>query len=183
MRDHVKILGILSMVLGGLGLVVALGVFALFGGIAGAAGVANSGNDGLAGAGIVAVIGLFLAGVIAVISLPQLLGGWGLINYKPWARVLMIVVSVVSLLHVPLGTALGVYGLWVLFNEETKYLFAHGGRPPAPYSPPAYASAPGAYQPPPSGYAGPPYAPPTYPAPARPSEPAPTPGYPTQPPQ
>jgi hypothetical protein len=181
MRDHVKILGILSMVLGGLGLVIALGVFALFGGIAGAAGVANTGNDGLAGAGIVAVIGLFLAGVIAVISLPQLLGGWGLINYKPWARVLMIVVSVVSLLHIPLGTALGVYGLWVLFNDETKYLFASGGRPPVPYSP-AYPGAPSPYQPNSAGY-GPGSSPPTYPAPARPNEPAPTPGYPSQPPQ
>ncbi|HWF46630.1 MAG TPA: hypothetical protein VG168_06475 [Bryobacteraceae bacterium] len=181
MRDHVKILGILSMVLGGLGLLAALGIFALFGGIAGAAGVANRGNDGLAGAGIVAAIGLFLAGVIAVISLPQLLGGWGLINYKPWARVLMIVVSVVSLLHVPLGTALGVYGLWVLFNDETKYLFASGGRPPVPYLP-AYPSAPSAYQPNPAGYAPGSYAPPSYPAPARPNEPAPTPGYPSQPP-
>jgi hypothetical protein len=177
MRDHVKILGILSMVLGGLGLVVALGVFALFGGLAGAAGVSNSGNDGLAGAGVLAAIGLFLAGVIAVISLPQLLGGWGLINYKPWARVLMIVVSVVSLLHVPLGTALGVYGLWVLFNDETKYLFASGGRPSVPYQ-----GAPGAYAPAP-GYVPGPYAAPGYPAPARPNEPTPTPGYPTRPPQ
>jgi hypothetical protein len=173
MRDHVKILGILNMVLGGLGLVVALGVFALFGGIAGAAGMANSGNDGLAGAGIVAVIGLFLAGLITVISLPQLIGGWGLINYKPWARVLMIVVSVVSLLHVPLGTALGVYGLWVLFNDETKYLFASGGRPPIPYSP-AYPAATGGYGPGPAA---------SYPAPIRPEAPAPTPGYPSQPPQ
>lgn len=163
------------MVLGGLGLVVALGVFALFGGIAGAAGLANSGNDGLAGAGIVAVIGLFLAVVIAVISLPQLIGGWGLIYFKPWARVLMIVVSVVSLLHIPLGTALGVYGLWVLFNDETKYLFASGGRPAIPYSP-AYPIAPG-------GYAPGPYPAASYPAPARPEAPAPTPGYPTQPPQ
>ena len=134
MRDHIKILGILSMILGGFGLVAAIGIFALFGGLAGVAGFSNNGTDGLAGAGFLAAIGLFLAIVIGVISLPQLIGGWGLINYKPWARILMIVVSVISLLHIPLGTALGVYGLWALLNDEAKYLFATGGRPPVPYA-------------------------------------------------
>jgi hypothetical protein len=27
-------------------------------------------------------------------------------------------------MHVPFGTALGVYGLWILFNRETERLFA-----------------------------------------------------------
>ena len=41
--------------------------------------------------------------------------GWGLLNRQPWARMLAVVVGVVSLFfHFPLGTALGIYTLWVL---------------------------------------------------------------------
>jgi len=179
MRDHIKIVGILNMVLGGLGLLVALLVFVVFGGIAGVAGFANGGDDGLPPAGLLAVIGFFIAGVVVVISLPQLVGGWGLMHYKPWARVLMIVVSVIMLLHFPFGTALGVYGLWALLSDETKYLFASGGQAAAPYGP-TYPVTPGAYPVPPvpGQYPGA-----SFPASARPEVPEPAPGYPTQPPQ
>jgi hypothetical protein len=34
-------------------------------------------------------------------------------------RILVLVVSFFNLLHVPLGTLLGVYSLWVLLNDET----------------------------------------------------------------
>jgi hypothetical protein len=38
--------------------------------------------------------------------------------------------------HIPLGTALGVYGLWVLVNDETRRLLESGGAlpvAPVPY--------------------------------------------------
>jgi hypothetical protein len=37
-----------------------------------------------------------------------------LLTRQPWARVLAIVFSIFALIHLPLGTALGVYTLWVL---------------------------------------------------------------------
>lgn len=41
--------------------------------------------------------------------------GWGLLHREPWARMLAVVVGVVSLFfHFPFGTALGIYTLWVL---------------------------------------------------------------------
>jgi hypothetical protein len=46
----------------------------------------------------------------------------------------MIIVSGFSLLHFPLGTALGIYGLWVLVNEQTRQLLESGGA----YPPPAF---------------------------------------------
>jgi hypothetical protein len=48
----------------------------------------------------------------------------------------MIIVSVFHLLHIPLGTALGVYGLWVLFSDEARRILETGGQlyiPPVPY--------------------------------------------------
>lgn len=64
-------------------------------------------------------IGLvFLAGAVA-----SLLAGWGLLDRQPWARTLAIVLACFNLLHVPFGTALGVYTLWVLLpaSSEEEY--------------------------------------------------------------
>ncbi len=145
MRDHVKILGILNMVWGGL-IVLAGGIVLLvFGGIAGFLGL-SSGNDSVVAAPIMALIGLGIAFLVVLVGLPGIIGGWGLLNFKGWARILMIIVSILHLPTVPIGTALGVYGIWVLFNQETERLFQTGGQmpyfpppspPTAPPSPPA----------------------------------------------
>jgi hypothetical protein len=42
----------------------------------------------------------------------------------------MIVLSALGLMSIPVGTALGIYGLWVLLNEETARMFSS----PAPLS-------------------------------------------------
>ena len=49
--------------------------------------------------------------------------GWGLLHREAWARMLTIVLSFLALLHVPFGTALGIYSLWVLLpaSSETEY--------------------------------------------------------------
>ena len=52
--------------------------------------------------------------------MPGLIGGIGLLYRQPWARVVMIVVSILHLLNFPFGTALGAYGLWVLFSPEIQ---------------------------------------------------------------
>jgi zinc-ribbon domain len=52
------------------------------------------------------------------------LAGWGLLNRQPWARSLALAVGVVSLFfHIPFGTALGIYTLWVLLpaHSEEEY--------------------------------------------------------------
>jgi hypothetical protein len=48
-----------------------------------------------------------------------LIAGWGLLERKPWARTLAIVLGCFSLFDVPFGTALGVYTLWVLLPAES----------------------------------------------------------------
>ena len=44
-------------------------------------------------------------------------------QFTPWARILTIVLSALNLINIPFGTALGVYGLWVLLNKDTERLF------------------------------------------------------------
>lgn len=65
---------------------------------------------------IAGAIGAFLlAGSVA-----GLVAGWGLLKYRPWARVLALILGVISLVDLFLGTALGIYTLWVLLPAESE---------------------------------------------------------------
>ena len=146
MRDQIKILGILNIVMGGLTALLGIAVLLLAGGLAGviAASLRSSLGDGDGGsaiaAPIIATIGLGIAVFFLLLAAPSIIGGFGLLHYKRWSRIWMIVVSGFHLLHVPFGTALGVYGLVVLLNEESQRILESGGTLPAgiPYAPQPY---------------------------------------------
>jgi hypothetical protein len=50
--------------------------------------------------------------------------GWGLIQRESWARPLALVLGFISLVHIPLGTALGVYTIWVLMPQQSEEEYA-----------------------------------------------------------
>lgn len=63
-----------------------------------------------------------LTGIAIVLLIKSVVGvaaGWGLLQREPWARILCLIVSFVSLFHVPIGTALGIYSLWVLLPTHS----------------------------------------------------------------
>jgi hypothetical protein len=122
MEGHVKALGIIYLVFGALGLLAALAFLLFFGGLAGVA-TTQGGEEGAVGGLALGAIGGFLFVVIGVMSLPSILAGWGLLNFKEWARILAIVLSALNLFGFPIGTILGAYGLWVLLNQQTAPLF------------------------------------------------------------
>ena len=123
MQQHVKILAILHIVLGGLGVLAALIVMAVFGGLAGLMHFSDSGQDGMIAGGVLGLIGMVVTIVVLVISVPELIAGVGLLTFQPWARILTIVLSAIELPGFPIHTALGVYGLWVLLSNEGTALF------------------------------------------------------------
>jgi hypothetical protein len=67
----------------------------------------------------------FLGGLFSVVVLLGLFGvlhmvlAWGLFERAPWARTLGIVVGFLALVRFPLGTALGIYTLWVMLPQES----------------------------------------------------------------
>jgi hypothetical protein len=123
MQQHVKILAILHIVFGGLGVLAALIVMTVFGGLAGLAHLSDSGSDGVIAGGVLGLIGAVVTIVVLVISLPELIAGVGLLTFQPWARILTIVLSAIELPGFPFHTALGIYGLWVLLSNEGSALF------------------------------------------------------------
>ncbi len=125
MENHVRILAILHIALGVLGMLVGLAVLVVFGGIAGLIGLrgAEPSPEALVAVPILSLVGGAICLLLVLLSLPGIIAGVGLLKFRPWARVLTIVLSAIELLNVPLGTALGVYGLWVLLSPATEPLF------------------------------------------------------------
>jgi hypothetical protein len=124
MEQHVKILGVLNIVWGALGAFAGLALLAVFGGAYGIVGaVAQHQPMPPFVPSILAIVGGIISFAFLILSAPSIIVGAGLICFKPWARILAIVVSALHLFNIPLGTALGVYGLWVLFSDESQKLF------------------------------------------------------------
>jgi hypothetical protein len=131
MQTHVKVLAILHIVFGSLGLLFAIFLLVLFGGIAGVIGMNAAHEEAIVALPLIGGIGLFVSAMAALLSAPSLVAGVGLLSFKPWARTLTLVLSAIQLIHVPIGTALGFYGFWVLLSREGTLLFE---RAPAAYS-------------------------------------------------
>ncbi|MGP0071977.1 MAG: hypothetical protein ACLPWF_08585 [Bryobacteraceae bacterium] len=121
MAQHVKILGIVHIVFGGLGVLGAVIVLMIFGGLSA---FLNMSDRGDVPAPVLGAIGGLIFLVILVISLPALIIGIGLLQFRPWARIGGIVLSAIDLPLFPVHTMLGIYGLWVLLNRETEQMFA-----------------------------------------------------------
>lgn len=126
MAQHIKLLAVLHIVFGALGILGALLVMTIGGGLAGFVAATDADADGVAGS-LMAIISAVITGIILLLSVPHLIAGVGLLRFRPWARILAIVVSCVELFNVPFGTALGVYGLWALLSKEAVALFGESG--------------------------------------------------------
>ncbi len=79
--------------------------------------------DDSSGSSIVSLIADILAIVFIVISLPGIFAGMGLYKRKEWARILTIILSVIELFSFPFGTAIGIFSIWVMIQDETVVAF------------------------------------------------------------
>jgi hypothetical protein len=117
MEKHITVVGAIHIALGTLGLLGAVIVFvAVVGG-----GLISGDKTAIT---ITGIVGTAIAFFILLPSLPEIIGGIGLLYHKQWARFLVMVLSVLDLFNVPVGTVLGGYSLWVLVQDETAELFA-----------------------------------------------------------
>ena len=129
MDTHVKVLGVLHVAMGALGLIGALLLVVVFGGVAGIV-AADGDPDAAVALPIIGLTGTALVAFVAALSLPGVIIGIGLVQFRSWARIGGFVLSVLDLIWIPFGTILGVYGLWVLLSKETERVF--NGAPVAP---------------------------------------------------
>jgi hypothetical protein len=129
MTSHVRVLAILQIVYASMGLLLGVVVALLFGGIAAIVGFSAPVGDSIVAVPILATIGGVASSIIILLSLPRLIAGIGLLKYRAWGRILTVVVSVLGLIDFPVGTGLGIYGLWVLMHRDTLPLFEQVPQP------------------------------------------------------
>jgi hypothetical protein len=120
MKSHVNLLGILQLTWGGMGLLLGASLLLL---AAGAAAIARTpaGDPMTAG---------FTALLFVVFALALALGGWAnawagraLRQHRAPGRTGALILSVMNLFVLPFGTALAIYALWVLLNNDARALF------------------------------------------------------------
>ena len=124
MEKHVKILGILLIVSGVLDIIGASIGYSVF---AGSRMLYRAYSYTHCLHYVYGWFGLMMIGLIMLYAVPAIIAGWGVLNRWSWARIFGMIVCIIHLTSLPLGTALGIYGLWVLFSDETVKIFSGAG--------------------------------------------------------
>ena len=69
----------------------------------------------------------FIGGIgavfFAVLAVPGLIAGYGLLTRAPWARVLTLVIGFLEFFNVPVGTAVAIYTYVVLLQADIDEYF------------------------------------------------------------
>ena len=113
METHVRVLGLLNIAVGSLNGLIAVFQFLFFGG-------AFVLSIHLGVNTVVASVWLWW---MLLLMVPGIVTGIALVSFRGWARWVGIVLSICQMLNVPLGTIVGLYGLWVLFSDDADMIF------------------------------------------------------------
>lgn len=125
MEQHIRLLGILNIVWGGMSALAGLLILVVSGGAYGIVEALSRQESATAMAlPLIAILGCAISTLVLLLSVPSIIAGIGLLHHRSWARVLTIIMSALHLFNFPLGTALGVYGFWVLFSQKSQNVFA-----------------------------------------------------------
>jgi hypothetical protein len=115
-EDHLKIVAYIGIGFGSLFLVVAVFLFSLLA----IPGIVSGDREAIA---IMMAYGVALALLPLVSAMWDLVGGIGLLKRRRWARILVLIGAFPELFLFPVGTAIGIYTIWVLMQKETIQLF------------------------------------------------------------
>ncbi|MDT8299881.1 MAG: serine/threonine-protein kinase [Sedimentisphaerales bacterium] len=117
MEKHVTIVAMLNIVFGFIAIVIGIIALAAISG----GGLISRDPTAMKVTGIVGpAVGFFFF----LTSAPGVIAGIGLLKRRGWARILTIILAIFGLMNIPIGTAIGIYTLWVLMNDKTAQLFA-----------------------------------------------------------
>ena len=117
MDKHVTAVGAIFIAFGALGVCVALIILvAVVGG-----GLLSGDEEAM---WITSIVGFSIAGPLLLIEPLKIVGGIALLQRRPWSRILVLILSFLSLIMIPIGTAYGVYAIWVLMKDDTERLLA-----------------------------------------------------------
>ena len=129
MKNYVKVLGLLHILVSGLTAILGFAVLLVFRMIGpidfsrttiAMATISDLRTEAQFAQAVFGVIG----SALILFSLASFITGLGLFQFRHWARTLAIGLSIFELVLVPLGTLFGIYSLCVLLPKATLRLFA-----------------------------------------------------------
>jgi hypothetical protein len=121
-EQHIRILSVLFVLFGIVGVIVAVGLLVVGTGAVLAMMSDIGGMEGRVASAWVGGCITVVSALFGLLGLPMIVAGWGLSQHKAWSRILAIILGILALPHMPVGTALGLYAVIVMFNDETKRL-------------------------------------------------------------
>ena len=128
MRSHIRLLGVLQLTWGAIGLVLGAATLLLAIGAL-AIGLFNSGDR--VGAGVTALTFGVFAAALLIGGAANAWAGRSLRRQEPAGRSAVMWLAVPNLFLLPFGTALGIYAWWVLLHNESRALFVGAPRQPS----------------------------------------------------
>jgi len=120
MRSHVNLLGILHLVWGAMGLLLAVSLLILAGG---AGAIAWTSVDERLTAGFTAALFVLFAAALAVAGCSNAWAGRAIHQHRSAGRLAALGLAALNVFILPFGTALAIYGFWVLLNNDARQLF------------------------------------------------------------
>ena len=135
-KEHNKLLSIFFFIQGGLTLLGGLLVIVIYGILGGAMLTTSRGEEEQLMGGMFLVLAVVVGAVMLLFAAFYLLGGYKMLKEQNAGRVFGIIGSCLSLLSFPLGTALGIYGLWFLLGDLGRGLYEQSGSQGMRYTPP-----------------------------------------------
>jgi len=120
-EEHNKTLATLHFVYGAMHALTLLGLLLLVAVVE----VATPAGNVISGSWIVVGVVAFVV-LLFVVGLMPLMVGYGLMKRKPWAKPSALVLAIISLINIPIGTALGIYSFRFLRSEAGVRLY--GGK-------------------------------------------------------
>lgn len=72
---------------------------------------------------ITSIVGTIMLSLMLLLAAPGIIAGIGLLRRKSWARILAVVLGILNLTNFPIGTAVGVYTLYVLLQSDAGEVF------------------------------------------------------------
>jgi len=113
LEHHVRLVGLLNIVVGALSGLIAIFQFLFFGGPLTIAVYLSIQT-------LVVTVWLW---IMLLLTIPSIVIGVGLLSFRGWARVSGILLAIFQLLNLPFGTLVGFYSLWVLFSDDADMIF------------------------------------------------------------
>jgi hypothetical protein len=120
MRSHVNLLGLLHLVWGAMGLLLALSLLML---AIGAAAIAWTSADEPLTAAFTAALFVVFSAALAAAGWSNAWVGRAIRQHRPSGRLTALGLSALNVFVLPFGTALAIYGFWVLLNNDVRQLF------------------------------------------------------------